>query len=81
MPVAIQNVLWAATLDLLKAILGVMVLNYLTINGPELFDQAVLSLKEIFEPQYEKLNANESLLSEEVAVYQVVSPLLPSLKC
>jgi hypothetical protein len=48
MPEAIIDVIWVIALDLLKGVLGYMLISYLTIQSPAIFDHALLSLKETF---------------------------------
>ena len=48
MPEAIIDVVWVIALDLLKGVLGFMLISYLTIQSPAIFDHALLSLKETF---------------------------------
>jgi len=48
MPEAIIDVVWVIALDLLKGVLGYMLISYLAIQSPAIFDHALLSLKETF---------------------------------
>jgi hypothetical protein len=48
MPETIIDVVWVIALDLLKGVLGFMLISYLAIQSPAIFDHALLSLKETF---------------------------------
>jgi hypothetical protein len=48
MPETIIDVVWVVALDLLKGVLGFILISYLAIQSPAIFDHALLSLKETF---------------------------------